>query len=101
MGNDPEWQHDLTSWWGFQENEPGEDIDAISGETRAGGERMIFAVEIEDELLDKGNIVRFESAVENQKYVEQDLEFPLTTENLNGKFEGSAYIRYVRMIPGK
>ncbi|TRZ41174.1 DUF2271 domain-containing protein [Robertkochia solimangrovi] len=101
MGDDPEWQEDLTSWFGFFSKNEHPDIDAISGETRAGGERIMFMVEIEDELIDAGNFLRLESAVENQKYVEDEILVPLTSGSLSDKIEGSEYIRYVRFIPAK
>lgn len=101
LGDDEEWYPDLRSWWLFYKAEKQPNIDGITGATIAGGERSIFVVEIEDELLDSGKQIRFETAVEDQKYHVKDLQFPLTTENVNGKFEGTGYIRYVRMIPNQ
>lgn len=101
LGDELEWYPDLSAWWKFYTSSKKPNIDAMTGATIAGGERSIFAVEIESEYLDKGYSVRFETAVEDQRYHEKDLEFPLTSENVNGKFEGSGYIRYVRMMPSK
>ncbi len=98
LGDDEEWYPDLTKWWRFHRDAQKPDIDGITSATIAGGERSVFVVEIDDALLDAGNQIRFETAVEDQKYHEQDLQFPLTAENVNGKFEGAGYIRYVRMI---
>lgn len=99
LGEDTEWYPDLPSWWKHQEQNDQAALDAITGATIAGGERTIFVLEIDDALIDAGNELRFETAVEHQKYVEKDLQVPLTTPSLNGKMEGTEYIRYVRIIP--
>ncbi len=101
LGDDEEWYPDLSNWWAFhtQNNKP--NIDGITGATIAGGERSIFSIEIEQELIDAGNSLRFETAVEDQKYILSDVQIPLTEESLKGTFEGTEYIRYVRMIPSK
>lgn len=101
LGDDEEWYPDLTAWWSFYTDKDKPAIDGITGATIAGGERSIFVFEIENDLLDAGNKLRFETAVEDQKYEEEDVQLPLTTATLSGKFEGSGYIRYVRMIPNK
>ncbi|MEM9822242.1 MAG: DUF2271 domain-containing protein [Bacteroidota bacterium] len=101
LGDDEEWYPDLPKWWKFHRDNDKPKIDAITGATIAGGERSIFVLEIEDALLDSGNQLRFETAVEDQDYHEKDLQIPLTTKNVKGKFEGSGYIRYVRMIPNR
>lgn len=101
LGDDQEWFPDLEQWFSFfkSENEPS--VDAITSATIAGGERSIFALEIDQSLLDSGNQLRFETAVEDQKYHETDLQIPLTSENIKTNFEGEGYIRYVRMISNK
>ena len=101
LGDDSEWYPDLDAWFKSYYGIVRPDIDGITGATIAGGERSLFVLEIDDNLLDAGNQLRFETAVEDQKYEEQDVQLPLTTATLNGKFEGSGYIRYVRMIPNK
>lgn len=99
LGDDEEWYPDLPSWWAFHEQNNKPAIDAITGATIAGGERSIFVLEIDETLIDAGNTLRFETAVEHQKYVEEDLQVALTSDNLSGKFEGTEYIRYVRILP--
>ena len=42
--------------------------------------------------------LRFESSVEDQKYHIKDVQFELTSENLNSKIDGTGYIRYIRTI---
>jgi len=101
LGDDAEWYPDLETWWSTYFGVVRPEVDGITGATIAGGERSLFVLEIDDELLDQGNQLRFETAVEDQKYEEKDVQLPLTTATLSGKFEGSGYIRYVRMIPSK
>jgi len=98
LGDDQEWYPDFDAWWPFFVSQGKPDIDAITGATISGGERSIFVLEIEEDLIDKGNLLRFETAVEDQKYHQEDLELPLNSENLKGSHNGSGYIRYVRMI---
>ncbi|MEL6671601.1 MAG: DUF2271 domain-containing protein [Bacteroidota bacterium] len=98
LGEDDEWYPDITAWWSYMEKDKPE-VDAVSRPSIQAGARAVFVMEIKDEWIDAGNKIRFESAVEDQKYVKDDLLLPLTTETLKGKFEGTGYIRYVRMIP--
>ncbi len=97
QGKDNEWYKDVKEWWKFTKKTPS-NIDAISGETIAGGERTVSVLQIDKEKIDAGYRLRFETAVEDQKYYKDDLEFDLTTANLNSKKEGKGFIRYVRML---
>lgn len=97
LGDDPEWYSDLPEWWKFYGKR--ETIDAITGETISGGQRAVKVIEIEDDKIDKGYKIRFETAVEDQKYYATDVEFELTSQSLKSKVEGKGYIRYVRMMP--
>jgi len=101
LGDDEEWYPDLPEWWTFHTKNDKPNIDGITGATIAGGERSIFVLEIDESLIGAGNSLRFETAVEDQEYHSNDLEVPLTEESLSGTFEGSGYIRYVRVIPSK
>lgn len=98
LGEDDEWYFDIDEWWQFQ-GKVRRDISAITGATISGGERSIFVLNIENEKIDQGYKVRFETAVEDQEYYTKDVEFDLTTEALKGKFEGKGFIRYVRLLP--
>jgi hypothetical protein len=100
QGNDDEWYFDITDWWGFF-GKRRTNLDAITGATISGGERAISVIEIEDDKLDKGYTIRFESAVEDQEYYKNDVEFELTTDSVKGKIEGNGFIRYIRMMPQK
>lgn len=99
-GDDDEWYFDITEWWEFY-GKKRNDIDAITGATISGGKRAIAVLEIDDDKLDKGYKIRFETAVEDQEYYKDDVEFELTSESIKGKMEGKGFIRYIRMIPQK
>ncbi|MEO0339468.1 MAG: DUF2271 domain-containing protein [Bacteroidota bacterium] len=97
LGDDEEWYPDLPTWWS-QYSKDKYEIDGITGATISGGERSIFALALEADWLEKGYKLRFETAVEDQDYHEQDLEIELNKTNLNTKAEGQGYIRYVRLL---
>lgn len=99
-GNDDEWYHDISEWWKFY-GKKRPNIDAITGETIGSGERSVSLLEIDPAKIDAGYSLRFETAVEDKEYYENDVEFELTSENVSGKHEGKGYIRYVRMIPNE
>jgi hypothetical protein len=96
MGDDKKWYKSLKEWNKFQTAKP-TDISAKTGASVTGGDRSITTIEIDDSKINKGYKLRFESAVEDQKYYVNDLEIPLTTEGLADKTEGKGYIRYVRL----
>lgn len=97
LGKDPEWYSEISEWWKFYgKHRP--NIDAISGETISGGERTVSVLQIPTNKIDKGYSLRFETSVEDVKYYKDDLQLPLTTENLKSKKEGKGFIRYVRML---
>ncbi|WP_163411020.1 DUF2271 domain-containing protein [Flavobacterium ajazii] len=96
MGDDKKWYKSLKEWNKFYSQKP-TDISAKTGASVTGGDRSITTIEIEDSKINKGYKLRFESAVEDQKYYVNDLEIPLTTEGLAEKTEGKGYIRYVRL----
>lgn len=98
IGDDPEWYSDIIEWWKFYEKKQ-ENIDAITGATISGGERTIKVIEIENDKIDKGYKLRFETAVEDKEYYVNDVTFELTSENLKGRAKGNGYIRYIRMMP--
>ncbi|KJD31086.1 periplasmic protein, FlgD ig superfamily [Tamlana nanhaiensis] len=98
QGDDDEWFNTLESWWDFY-GKKRNNIDAITGETIAGGERTISVLSIDDSKIDAGYSIRFETAVEDDKYFTKDVEFPLTSETVKSKKEGTGFIRYVRMMP--
>jgi hypothetical protein len=96
MGDDKKWYKTLKEWHKFYSKKP-TDISAKTGASVTGGDRSITTLEIEDSKINKGYKLRFETAVEDQKYNTSDLEIPLTTEGIAAKTEGKGYIRYVRL----
>lgn len=97
QGDDSEWYSEISEWWKFYgKHRP--NIDAISGATLSGGERTVNVLQIPVDKIDQGYSLRFETAVEDQEYYNEDLQFPLTTENLKSKKEGKGFIRYVRLL---
>lgn len=98
QGDDDEWYFDITEWWNFQ-GKKRVDIDAITGATISSGERIINVIQIPDDKLNKGYKIRFETAVEDQGYHKDDVEFELTSSTIKSKVEGKGFIRYVRMMP--
>ena len=95
MGDDKKWYKDLKEWFKFYNKK--KKVDAKTGASVAGGDRSVTIFEIEDSKLNAGYKIRFESAVENQKYHVTDVEIPLTTEGLAEKAEGKGYIRFVKL----
>ncbi len=98
QGDDDQWYSDITEWWKFH-GKARADIDAITGATVSGGNRSINVIQIEDNKINKGYKIRFESAVEDQEYYKKDVEFELTTAALKSEFKGTGFIRYIRMLP--
>jgi len=96
MGDDKKWYNTLKEWHKFHSKKPS-NISAKTGASVTGGDRSITTLEIEDSKINKGYKLRFETAVEDQKYYVNDIEIPLTTEGLAAKTEGKGYIRYVRL----
>ncbi len=98
MGPDKQWYNTVKEWHKFQSKKKA-NISAITGASVAGGDRSVNVIEIEKSKIDAGYKLRFESAVEDKKYVVKDVEIPLTTESLAAKTDGTGYIRYVRFSP--
>lgn len=96
MGDDKKWYNSLKEWNKFQTKKPS-NISAITGASVTGGDRSITTIEIDNAKINSGYKLRFESAVEDQKYHVSDVEIPLTTAAIAEKTEGKGYIRYVRL----
>ncbi|WP_236974063.1 DUF2271 domain-containing protein [Membranihabitans maritimus] len=99
LGDDEEWYPDIPTWWEFHESKNKPNIDGITGATIAGGERSIFVLDIDESYLNNGYQLRFETSVEHQDYHKDDLKISINDASLKGKFEGTGYIRYVRILP--
>jgi hypothetical protein len=98
LGSDKKWYPDFKEWHKFYSKKPS-NISAITGASVTGGDRSVNVIELDNAKIDAGYKIRFESAVEDQKYHLKDLELPLTTANLSAKTDGTGYIRYVRFSP--
>ena len=99
LGPDEEWYNTLKEWDKFRVKKK-EKLNAITGASIAGGSRSTRVIEFETAKLNKGYHLRFESAVETQKYYVKDVEVALTSEALDNKegAKGTGYIRQIRFI---
>ncbi len=97
QGDDPEWYHEITSWWKFH-GKKRSNIDGITGETLSGGERSINIISIDKSKFISDYKLRFETAVEDKNYFEKDLEINLDEINSETKYSGNGFIRYVRIL---
>ena len=97
LGDDPEWYHEITSWWKFY-GKKRTNIDGITGETISGGERSINIISIDKSMIGSNYKLRFETAVEDKNYFEKDIEIPLSEINSGTKYSGNGFIRYVRIL---
>ena len=96
MGDDKKWYKSLKEWNKFNTKKQ-ENISAKTGASVTGGDRSMTTIEIEDSKINKGYKLRFETAVEDQKYFSADAEMSLTTQGISEKAEGKGYIRYIRL----
>lgn len=94
-GPDKQWFNTLKEWYKFQTRTK-EKISAVTGASVGGGDRAMVTLAIDKKKIDAGYTLRFESAVEEQKYHQKDVEIPLTAAALAAKTDGKGYIRYVR-----
>lgn len=99
LGDDNEWYNTLKEWDKFRKVKK-EKLNGITGASVAGGARATRVIEFETAKLEKGYKIRFESAVETQKYHTKDAEIALSSAALNNRegVKGSGYIRNVRFI---
>ena len=99
LGKDNEWYNTLKEWDKFNKKKK-EKLNGITGASVAGGARATRVIEFDSNKLNKGYKLRFESAVETQKYMVKDAEIPLTTANLDNKagILGTGYIKTIRFI---
>lgn len=95
MGDDKQWYNSLKEWYKFYSKKPA--VNAKTGASVTGGDRSVTTFDIENSKMNKGYKLRFESAVEDQKYHVSDVEIPLTTDGITEKTEGKGYIRYVKL----
>ncbi len=96
LGPDKKWYNTLPEWHKF-ETKAKTQLNAITGASVGGGDRATRTIEIDDSKLNKGYKLRFESAVEEQKYVLKDVEINVSPEALAERAEGTGYIKFVKL----
>ena len=96
LGPDKQWYNTLKEWYKFQTKSK-EKITTVTGASIGGGDRAMRTLDIDNAKLNKGYKLRFESAVEEQKYFTTDVEIPLTTDGLTARAEGKGYVRFVKL----
>lgn len=96
LGPDKKWYNTLKEWHKF-ETKAKSKLNAVTGASVNGGDRAMRTIEIDDSKLSKGYKLRFESAVEEQKYHVKDVEIDVTPEALAERAEGTGYIRFVKL----
>lgn len=99
LGPDQEWYNTLKEWDKFRTKKK-EKLNAITGASVAGGARATRILEFDSNKLNKGYRIRFESAVETQKYHVKDAEVALSSDILDNResIKGTGYIRTIRFI---
>lgn len=100
LGDDEKWYETLEKWNEFYLQQPSQ-IDGVTGASVSGGGRSIVTLDLDASKIDKGYKLRFESAVENNKYYFDDVEIPLSSQALAQQNDGKGYIRFVRFIKVK
>jgi hypothetical protein len=97
FGKEKRWWKDIPSWFKFYTDSK-ENVDGVSGASITAGSRKVFTFTAAEQQFSKGYKLRFETAVEDQVYKERDVEIVLS-ENVAGQtFNGSGYVRYVKLI---
>ncbi|WP_300675543.1 DUF2271 domain-containing protein [Soonwooa sp.] len=99
LGDDNEWYNTLKEWDKFQKVKK-QKLNGITGASVGGGARATRVIEFDSSKLDKGYKIRFESAVETQKYYSKDAEVPLSSDVLDSKtaVAGTGYIKAIRFL---
>ena len=97
IGDDDEWYPDISKWYPYYLKNSKE-MDGVTGATISGGERTVFSFDIDEKYFDGNHNLRFETAVEDQKYEADDLNFNLQKTSIVGQHSGSGYIRYIKIL---
>lgn len=100
FGDDSQWYDSLKLWFGFYEKKQ-TNIDAVTGASITGGDRKIITLDLDNNKLNKGYKIRFESAVEDKNYYTTDAEVSFSSEGISTQTQGKGYIRYVKFNKGK
>lgn len=102
LGDDKEWHPDIKAWYKHRESiQHKPSVDGVTGASIISGGRSVVSLSIANKYINSGYSLRFESAVENKVYHQDDVSLDLSDATLKaGKFEGTkGYIRQIRLIP--
>lgn len=67
-------------------------IDGTTGASLGAGSGTQVMIDVPDSLINAGNVLRLESAVENQYYVPDEAELPLDDAHNGAATPGKAYV---------
>ena len=105
LGNDKAWFSEMKSFWKhIRDNKLYLDedfyplIDGISGATISGTQKRVIILKIPKSFLNKNHQLRFETAVEDEGYFENDVNFVLSEKGLNKSHEGQGFIQNIKFI---
>ncbi len=105
LGNDKAWFSEMKSFWKYiRDNKLYLDkdfypiIDGISGATISGSQKRVIILKIPKSFLNKNHQLRFETAVEDEGYFANDVNFVLSKKGLNKSYAGQGFIRNVKFI---
>ena len=105
LGNDKAWFSEMKSFWKYIRDNKlylDEDfypiIDGISGATISGSQKRVIILKIPKSFLNKNHQLRFETAVEDEGYFVNDVNFILSEKGLNKSYEGQGFIQNIKFI---
>ena len=106
LGNDKAWFSEMKSFWKYiRDNKLYLDkdfypiIDGISGATISGSQKRVIVLALPKSLINKNYSLRFETAIEDIGYFENDVNFILDKEGLERSYEGQGFIKNLKFIP--
>ena len=105
LGNDKAWFSEMKSFWKYIRINKlylDEDfyplIDGITGATISGSQKRVIVLTLPKSLINKNYILRFETAIEDVGYFENDVNFILDKEGLERSYEGQGFIKNLKFI---
>ena len=106
LGNDKAWFSEMKSFWKYIRINKlylDEDfypiIDGITGATISGSQKRVIVLKLPKSLINKNYSLRFETAIEDIGYFENDVNFILDKEGLERSYEGQGFIKNLKFIP--
>lgn len=105
LGNDKAWFSEMKSFWKYIRINKlylDEDfypiIDGITGATISGSQKRVIVLKLPKSLINKNYSLRFETAIEDVGYFENDVNFILDNEGLERSYEGKGFIKNLKFI---